>query len=107
MGGSRFATADPETLRDGRWSIVGGLADPLLPIVGTDALSTARHVAARQPMTHASGRMMPDVTRADLPAISFRDRLSFVPLLVLSTLARMDANTSAVSKQATPLSRLR
>src|SRR5262249_19998341 len=26
MGGSRFPTADPETLRDGRWSIVGGLA---------------------------------------------------------------------------------
>jgi len=21
MGGSRFATADPETLRDGRWSL--------------------------------------------------------------------------------------
>ena len=34
MGGSRFATADPETLRDGRWS--EGSRDTLRPILGIE-----------------------------------------------------------------------
>ena len=70
------------------WSRVGGLAGYVASHPGTDSHSQVPwwHAA----MTHAVGRMC-CVTDADLPVIPFRNRSSFVPLSVVSTLARMDA----------------
>ena len=70
------------------WSMVGRLAGYVASHPGTDSHSQVPwwHAA----MTHAVGRMC-CVTDADLPVIPFRNRSSFVPLSVLSTLARMDA----------------
>src|SRR5215831_4434373 len=45
----RSMTAVPKTLRDGRWS--EGLRDTLLPILGTDALVTARPRGASRSRT--------------------------------------------------------
>ena len=71
------------------WSMIGGLAGYVASRPGTDSHSQV-------PWWHRSddacGRShVLGVTDADLPVIPFRNRSAFVPLSVLSTLARMDA----------------
>ena len=80
-----WSRAEPASIEGARCRPAGYV----LPILVTDALATARPRGGTAAMTHAVH--VPDVTDAELPAIPFRNRSSFVPLSVLSTLARMDA----------------
>ena len=69
--------------------MVGGLAGYVASHPGTDSHS---QVPWWRRSDDACGRShVLGVTDADLPVIPFRNRSSFVPLSVLSTLARMDA----------------